>query len=776
MGKFNNLLIIFALFLSGICGISYEVVYARLLSNLFGNHLIIYSSILVTFLFGIAIGSKFAHRFNTRLWAVEFLIGIYAYLLISNIAAIDHLLYNYLSGLVNNLYFSGFISLLLLLIPATLIGASVPLFTSILKQLNLKSNFSLVYLFYNLAGALTAIIIELYLLRLYGLKSSITILSTINIVVALLLYALKLPIPPSNQKATRESLTKFGGWHSLFLVSMLSGIYQIVLVAVAQCLLGPFNETFAIALAITLLSITIGTFIVGLLDINFKAVLLLAAAAIIIPLLCQEPFIRIYAVLYEQYHTNGLLLFLIKFILIFAFFGVGSIFLGATIPALIGDSCAGAVSGYAISISALGNVAGYLLMTLIIHHFLPYGFTLLFIASALVAILIVTGRNTIWQTNLGAFVVLLLIISFKFVWEERLLLLGFRNFQRMESFLNYKKNLKHVISFKDAKDLVSIIEIDHTSYYFINGYISNPLDSPGEVVVGALSAGFAPRLDRALVLGMGSGATAGTVALFFNQLDVVEISPAVLNNTNYLNKYNFNIDSRANVNTHQDDGIHYLKSSNNHYSLILNTVTSPLYFSSSKLYTKDFFKLVKSRLSADGVYSTWVDNRIGDAGLNTILATLKQSFNYCGLSYIRSGYFLLTCSDKKLNFAQGETVAANKDLEKYLFVDHQFNLSQLKYSLLSFDILDGLKTSASINTLDLPHIEYLMAKLDPSDMPRFKKSLVNYIDPKELNTNLAPDWDPIEFLITLDQRTSSKSSMNKSIRKRILDIFPNALN
>jgi len=84
------------------------------------------------------------------------------------------------------------------------------------------------------------------------------------------------------------------------------------------------------------------------------------------------------------------------------------------------------------------------------------------------------------------------------------------------------------------------------------------------------------------------------------------------------------------------------------YSLILNTVTAPLYFSSSKLYTTDFFRNIKERLSDDGVYVTWMDSRIGDKGADIILRSLQQSFQHCAISYVKGAYFLLIASDEPL--------------------------------------------------------------------------------------------------------------------------------
>ena len=107
------------------------------------------------------------------------------------------------------------------------------------------------------------------------------------------------------------------------------------------------------------------------------------------------------------------------------------------------------------------------------------------------------------------------------------------------------------------------------SFFFINGFISIPLNSPSEKIVGAFASLFTPRTDRALVLGVGSGATAGTVTLLFDRTDALEINPVVLENLYRMADDNFNIEYRPQVNLILDDAIHYTKISREQYSLIL---------------------------------------------------------------------------------------------------------------------------------------------------------------------------------------------------------------
>ncbi len=168
-------------------------------------------------------------------------------------------------------------------------------------------------------------------------------------------------------------------------------------------------------------------------------------------------------------------------------------------------------------------------------------------------------------------------------WDESLLYLSYTAFHSTDDLAEARRELGSMETFKGYQDVFAIIQKEGKPYFFINGYTSMSLTSSAEKSVGALAAGFAPRTDRALILGLGSGATASAVGLVFEKTDAVEINPVVVENLHRMSDYNFDIVRMPAVSIHQDDGMHFVKTSRAKYSLVINTVTTPLYFSSSKL-------------------------------------------------------------------------------------------------------------------------------------------------------------------------------------------------
>ena len=81
------------LLLSGFCGISYEILYARLLGNLVGDQMAVSTSILMTFLFGIGVGTRFAHRLWRHLWVIEAAIGYFGIAFALGVDTLDRWLF-----------------------------------------------------------------------------------------------------------------------------------------------------------------------------------------------------------------------------------------------------------------------------------------------------------------------------------------------------------------------------------------------------------------------------------------------------------------------------------------------------------------------------------------------------------------------------------------------------------------------------------------------------------------------------------------------------------
>jgi len=733
-------LFLLLLLMSGLAGISYEILYGRMLGNLIGDQFAVSAAILVTFLLGIGIGSRYAWRLWTWLWLIELLIGLCGAAFVFASGALGELLYASLPILPTGLSGSIIACILLLIVPAFLIGCSVPLFAGYMSRLSPGAQFSTVYAVYNVGAALTALLIEFVLLRSFGIRGAVLCFVGLNILVAIILrFGFALP-KQDNASAPRQAASVVAirqRWLALVPVSMASAIFQLFMVKLAEMLLGPFRESFALVLSIVLLGIALGSMLVRRYHISFQSMVLLSLVGVLLFFVSMEPVAYLYARLYEPASEHYATAVLLKWGCLLLLMGLPSLAFGATVPALMGGGAdsdgtgrdgtdrrddISRDSGQLLFVASMANVAGFLLMVFVLHRYLDYGVMLMMIGLlAAFSLCLYKGRK---RTAIVAGLLLLGCgLAFATSWDEELLYISYTNFRDVDDLDEARRQSITTERYKGYQDVFAINRVDGSPYFFINGYNSIPLNNPSERIVGALSSYFAPATSNALVLGLGSGATASVVGQLFDHTDVVEINPVVRRNLFRMKQWNFDIESNPDVNIVVDDAIHYSRASHQQYDLILNTVTTPLYFSSSKLYTADFFEVVKQRLNPGGIYVTWMDARIGDKGVDIILATIKNSFRHSAILYVKSSYFLLICSDEPIRARVLPQFKAGHEIYDNLMREGIVP-EWLKYQLLSDDVLALIEdTNLPLNTSDYPALEFEMARLSGRGIAGFKRRL-----------------------------------------------------
>ncbi len=716
------------LLLSGFCGISYEILYSRWLGNLLGSQFVVNASVLLTFLLGIGLGTLWAHRLARWLWAIEAGIGAYAILMAVSYEAIDQLLYNRLPMLGTSAFACAVASIALLAIPAFLIGCSLPIFAGLLKTTRVLQVFPLAYGVYNVGAALTALAMEFVLLRAVGLSRAAWILATLNGLVALGVVGLSVAgrVRPFVSSVRLRFPNRVVA--ALVTASVASAVFQLLMIKVAEFIFGPYNETFALVLATVLIGLTTGSYLVARFGLTFDGAIRLALG------------------------------------------------FGATIPALLRrHEDVARESGQLLFYSSVANAGGFFVMAFVLHRLLDYGAILCLVSAlAFLALLIHGAASRAGKVGAAGLLGAAVAASI-WIWDEPLLYVGHTNFHASWKLERERGRRVFAERFKGPQDVFAIVWKEETPYFFINGYISIPLDSTPEKLVGALSAVLAPRTDRALVLGVGSGNTAGTVGLLFDEVDAVEINKVVLDNLELMAEYNFDLPKMANVELVHDDGIHFVKTSDVEYSLILNTVTTPLYFSSSKLYTEDFFEIVARRLAPNGVYVTWVDSRIGDVGVDIILETLAQTFDDCWLSFMSGEYYLLACAREEIVPGGLGAVAGNRTLAVYLAEEHELPARLIPHHVISTTALELRPTGAvPVNRLDYPILEFEMARLSDNDLAGFSQRLEAAIDLREVRRRLQPimDWLPSDFAVYKDLRLSRDLRLTELLHGAVVEQFP----
>jgi predicted membrane-bound spermidine synthase/tetratricopeptide (TPR) repeat protein len=764
----SRLLLSVLLLLSGFAGISYEILYGRMLGNLIGDQFAVSASILITFLLGIGIGSAYAYRLWRYLWLIELTIGLYGAAFTLGHDGLDSLLY--LGFFPESLAASIFVCIALLALPSMLIGCSIPLFAGYLSREIDGAVFPGVYAIYNFGAALTALLIEFFVIRWLGIQGAVLGFAAINILIAIgLRFGFAYPAPAHEPDAQRDyAWLPRQEWIALALASIASAAFQLFMLKLAEMFLGPFRESFALVLSIVLLGIAAGSLLTRRMRLSLTHVLVLALTGMVLILAATGFATELYARLYDWAATSYWGVVALKWVFLTFLMGLPALCFGATIPALLtrhGD--VSRESGQLLFIASLANAGGFLLMVFVLHRYLDYGLQLLVMSGIVALAILVYHRFRPWALAGVAVGATLVVAAFLYQWNEKLLYLSYTNFQSADALESAKKEIDFPDRYRGYQDVFSINWMDGDPYFFINGYISIPLNNSSEKVVGALSSMYAPRSDDALVLGLGSGATASTVGLAFDHTDVVEINPVVRENLFRMRQWNYDIEQNPNVDIIVDDAIHYSKATEKQYSLILNTVTTPLYFSSSKLYTTDFFHTIHKRMKPDGIYVTWMDYRIGDKGVDIILNSLAHEFRHCAIFYLKSAYFMLVCSDQPIMPSQAAHVAGIKRLRTDLASRYGIVAEWLPYQILNREALTLRgDTDGPLNSNDYPALEFEMARLRNHSIRHFKTRLRDGIDLAAIReaSNPASSLFPADLLRHAGRMISDSSLETSLIR------------
>lgn len=185
-------------FLSGATGLIYEVLWARMLGLVFGATTLAVSTVLAAFMGGLALGSAMAGRMGAGVKR-----PVRAYGLLEIGIALYALAVPFLFSLVDNLYaviwqqfhpgFFAFslwrflLSCVMLLVPTTLMGATLPLLAAALLRSVRPGSTSITKLYTrNLAGAICGCIFAGFLLLpVFGVRATIYVAAVINIAIGI---------------------------------------------------------------------------------------------------------------------------------------------------------------------------------------------------------------------------------------------------------------------------------------------------------------------------------------------------------------------------------------------------------------------------------------------------------------------------------------------------------------------------------------------------------------------------------------------------------------
>jgi spermidine synthase len=193
--------------------------------------------------------------------------------------------------------------------------------------------------------------------------------------------------------------------------------------------------------------------------------------------------------------------------------------------------------------------------------------------------------------------------------------------------------------------------VDNQRTLVINGKAdaSSAGDMPTQILLAQLPMALRPRAEDALVIGLGSGITAGSLltSTILKNITILEISDEVVEASAFFAPENYNVLSDPRVSLATADARNYLMAAPQRYDLIISEPSNPWLSGIANLFTDEFLQLAKSRLKPGGIMTQWFHiYSMSDEDLRTMLKTFDNNFEYVSVWRIQVGDLALIGSDQ----------------------------------------------------------------------------------------------------------------------------------
>ena len=167
--------------------------------------------------------------------------------------------------------------------------------------------------------------------------------------------------------------------------------------------------------------------------------------------------------------------------------------------------------------------------------------------------------------------------------------------------------------------------------FVVNGKVdgNSRYDASTMVMSGLIGAAFHPQAKRSLVIGLGTGATAGWLAAVpsMQQTDVVELEPRVLDVARACALVNHGVMTNPKVQIAIGDARESLLVSRDRYDLVFSEPSNPYRAGIASLFTREYYEAVAERLDKGGLFLQWVQAyEVDGRTVRTIYKTLASVF------------------------------------------------------------------------------------------------------------------------------------------------------
>jgi spermidine synthase len=191
--------------------------------------------------------------------------------------------------------------------------------------------------------------------------------------------------------------------------------------------------------------------------------------------------------------------------------------------------------------------------------------------------------------------------------------------------------------------------------FIVNGKIDGSArgDAATQVMGGLVGGILHPSPKSALVIGLGTGSTAGWLASVpeIERVDVVELEPVIRAVAGACRSVNRDVLQNPKVHITIGDAREVLLTSRRTYDIIFSEPSNPYRAGIASLFTREYYEAILSRLSPDGLFLQWLQAyNVDGQAVRTIYATLASTFPVIDTWELAANDLLLVASQKPVAY------------------------------------------------------------------------------------------------------------------------------
>jgi spermidine synthase len=664
-------IILLLFFLSGALALVYEVVWARMMTHVFGSTALAVGTVLAAYMSGMAVGAwrigkRADHHPNClRLYALlEIGIAIMAlgsHFLIHQLGTAQRLIYEW-AGSSAPLFASArfLLAFSLVMAPTILMGATLPVLARFLshRQALVGINISTLYAI-NTFGAVSGVLLTgFFLIGRYGIHVPVYLAVTGNLLIGLLALVISSRYSVAAEAPGKEdgnaTLLSTGTYRIVLFGLGLSGFtsfaYEIYWTRSLVFILG--NSTYALTtmLAAFLTGIALGGYAVRFLlrrewdrpvIFGWLQIFLGIFSALALPMLFSTADPQSLNQYLLRTSDQAVPLMLSSFGVAFLVMLIPAVLIGATFP-LVGQIAVkdpqktGSAVGKVYAINTLGNVAGALLPGLFLLNWLGIqkGILAMAVLNISLGFLLLVLRlfrpssRPVWRIVLPLVLVLAVLLlgrtplHFQFPSDGE---------QTFFQTMYYREGpLATTKVYSNPRNGEKHISVD--------GIV---IGGTGQSEFKQLLLAHLPKLllddvSTELSVGVGSGILLGESLLHdrVNSVTGVEIEPSVVEGAAWFAEENHQVLDNPRLQTIVDDIGNFLRTQPDTFQVIsADEKTADEYASNGFSYSMDYYELLRNHLADGGLAAQWVPTTLPPRQYRMVLKTFAESFPHVQLWY-----------------------------------------------------------------------------------------------------------------------------------------------